>query len=239
MAGGVVSAGDGEVGVAVEEWLDEPGELGGVGGQVDVGERDDGGLATLLAEPVSLRLSCLDRLLVQGYAPRLQSEGLLVRWMLDRGEAPSPRVFGRAQERMVDGVHRFVAAWGLPPIVAFRHGQKKEDIARPFQLAAAGTGREGVVLVGVAQEKLVGGWRGRRDGGNDAHPHFAFHAGPGVREPLLLLCVGPAVGSGVHQDVPVRSVPGVGVPERARVVEAPPDRHRDRVRRVGQRPAVL
>lgn len=132
-----------------------------------------GPVSTLLAERTTLRLSCLDRLLVQGYVPRLQSEGLLVRWMLDRGEAPSPRVFGRARERMVDAVARFVEDTGVP-MVSFGRGQRKEDVARPYQLAAEREGREGVVLVGVAQEKLVGGWRGQRDGGSDAHPHFAF-----------------------------------------------------------------
>lgn len=131
-----------------------------------------GPVSTLLAERVTLRLSCLDRLLVQGYVARLQSEGLLVRWMLDRGEGPSPRVFGRAHDRMVGGVARFVESTGVP-LVNFGRGQRK-DIARPYQLAAEREGREGVVLVGVAQEKLVGGWRGQRDGGSDAHPHFAF-----------------------------------------------------------------
>lgn len=94
-----------------------------------------GPVSTLLAERVTLRLSCPDRLLVQGYVPRLQSEGLLVRWMLDRGDQPSPRVFGRAHERMVDAVGRFVADTGVP-LVSFGRGQRKEDIARPHQLAA-------------------------------------------------------------------------------------------------------
>lgn len=49
-----------------------------------------------------------------------------------------------------------------------------EDIARPYQDAAARENREGVVLVGVAKEKMVRGWRGRRDGRTDKNPHFAF-----------------------------------------------------------------
>lgn len=132
-----------------------------------------GPVSRLLAERVTLRLSSLDRLLVQGYVPRLQSEGLLVRWMLDRGDAPSPRVFGRAHDRMVDAVGRFVAEADIP-FVTFGRGQRKENVARSYQDAAEAEGAEGVVLVGVAQEKLVGGWRGQRDGGSDAHPHFAF-----------------------------------------------------------------
>lgn len=132
-----------------------------------------GPVSRLLAERVSLRVSCLDRLLIQGYVPKLQSEGLLVRWMLDRGDYPSPRVFGRAHERMVDAIGRFVDTAGVP-MVQFRHGERKEDVARPYQIAAEREGREGVVLVGVAKEKMVGGWRGQRNGGSDQYPHFAF-----------------------------------------------------------------
>ena len=33
--------------------------------------------------------------------------------------------------------------------------------------------RTGVVMLGVAQEKAFA-WRGWRDGGSDAHPHFEF-----------------------------------------------------------------
>jgi hypothetical protein len=132
-----------------------------------------GPVPTLLAERTTLRLSSLDRLLVQGYVPRMQSEGLLVRWMLDRGDAPSPRALGRAHDRMVDAVDRFVLEAEVP-FLSFTKGQRKEDVARPYQDAAEAEGAEGVVLVGVAQEKLVGGWRGQRHGGSDAHPHFAF-----------------------------------------------------------------
>ncbi len=132
-----------------------------------------GPVSTLLTERSSLRLSCMDRLLVAGYVPRLQSEGLLVRWMLDRGDYPSPRVFGRAQERMVDAVKRFAKAEGLE-IVTFAKGESKEDRARPFQDAAERAGREAVVLIGQAQEKMVGGFRGTKDGGTPSHPHFHF-----------------------------------------------------------------
>jgi predicted phosphodiesterase len=73
-----------------------------------------GPVSRLLAERTTLRLFCLDRLLVQGYVPRLQSEGLVVRWMLDRGDAPSPRALGRAHDRMVDAVGRFVRQAEVP-----------------------------------------------------------------------------------------------------------------------------
>lgn len=86
-----------------------------------------GPVSRLLSERVALRLSCLDRILVGGYVPRLQSEGMVVRWMLDRGEQPSPRVFGRARERAADAVDRFVKATGAPLLTFERH-QSKEDL---------------------------------------------------------------------------------------------------------------
>lgn len=44
-----------------------------------------GTVASLLADHVSFRLSCVDRLFVQGYVPGLQSEGLVVRFLLHQG----------------------------------------------------------------------------------------------------------------------------------------------------------
>jgi len=52
-------------------------------------------------------------------------------------------------------------------------GDCKEDVARTYFQRAEREGRFGVVLIGVAQEKAYA-WRGWRDGGHDAHPHFEF-----------------------------------------------------------------
>jgi hypothetical protein len=59
------------------------------------------------------------------------------------------------------------------PAVRFGKGECKEDVAREHFKRAERDGRFGVVLIGVAQEKAYA-WRGWRDGGNDAHPHFEF-----------------------------------------------------------------
>jgi hypothetical protein len=133
-----------------------------------------GPVSTLLAQRTSLRLCCLDRLFVQGYAQNLHCEGQIVRWMLDRGDYPSPKVFKRQAERFTYAIRKLVDAGGLPPIVEFKHGDRKEDIARPYQLAAEAAGAEGVVLVGVAKEKMLAGLRGYRNGGSDKYPHFGF-----------------------------------------------------------------
>ncbi len=63
------------------------------------------------------------------------------------------------------------------PVVRFRRGECKEDIARPFQDEAAAAGRSGLVLVGKAQER-TSAWRGyvdRTHGAHGAsHPHIAW-----------------------------------------------------------------
>jgi hypothetical protein len=72
----------------------------------------------------------------------------------------------------VAAVDAFALDHGVPA-VRFGKGECKEDVAREHFKRAERDGRFGVVLIGVAQEKAYA-WRGWRDGGNDAHPHFEF-----------------------------------------------------------------
>jgi hypothetical protein len=128
-------------------------------------------IASLMAEHVSLEVRSVDRVFVAGYVPRLQSEGLLVRFLLDRGcTIPSPAVLGAIGHAYVQAIERFAAANTIP-VVRFEKGACKEDVARPYLQAAEREGRFGVVMIGVAQEKLVA-WKGYKQGGSAAHPHF-------------------------------------------------------------------
>ena len=139
-------------------------------------------VATLLADHVSLRLRCVDRIGVAGYVPNLCYEGGLVRFLLHRASLvgkqhiPSPALLGHNHDRLVRELDRFVAERELP-VVRFRRGDSKEQIARQYQLAAAAEGRTGVVLVGKAQERMDV-WRGWVDRSSPrsikGHPHFAF-----------------------------------------------------------------
>jgi hypothetical protein len=122
---------------------------------------------------VTLQVRSVDRIFLQGYVPRLMSEGLLVRFLLDRGfTLPSPSLLGRITRGYVAAVERF-AAQGQIPLIRFERRESKEERVRPYLEAAAAAGRFGVVVIGVAQEK-ASGWRGWRDGGRDEHPHFRF-----------------------------------------------------------------
>jgi hypothetical protein len=71
----------------------------------------------------------------------------------------------------VKDVHRFAELNGIP-IVPFAKGQVKEEVAKPYLDAAAAERREGVVMIGIAQEK-ASVWRPWKAKGqeNAAHPH--------------------------------------------------------------------
>jgi hypothetical protein len=72
----------------------------------------------------------------------------------------------------VEKVGRFVRTHEIP-VVRFVKSDVKEDVARRYMQAAEREDWDGVVMLGVAQEKTWA-WRGWRDGGNDAHPDFEF-----------------------------------------------------------------
>jgi hypothetical protein len=128
---------------------------------------------SLLRDRVTLRVRSVDRLFLHAYVPRLMSEGLLIRFLLDRGfPIPSPAVLGKIGHRYVRAIERFAARNEIP-VVRFERRESKEQIAAPYFEQAEREGRFGVVMIGVAQERARV-WVGWRQGGSDAHPHFAF-----------------------------------------------------------------
>lgn len=130
-------------------------------------------ISSLLADHVTLQVRSVDRLFLQGYVPRLQTEGQVIRFLLDRGfPIPSPAVLGKIGRSYVEAINRFVADREIP-VVRFVKGDVKEEIAREHFKRAEAEGRFGVVMVGVCQEK-TSVWRGWRDGGPDGHPHFVY-----------------------------------------------------------------
>jgi hypothetical protein len=136
-----------------------------------------GAVASLLANRVSLRLTSIDRILVSGYVPGLQYEAGVVRFLLERGYyIPSPAGLGHNHDRLVGDIEDFVSESGVP-VVRFAKRESKEEVARPYLAGAEREGREGVVLVGKAQER-VAGWRGFKDKAStfhsDSHPHYAY-----------------------------------------------------------------
>ncbi|MCA1681560.1 MAG: hypothetical protein LC777_22765, partial [Actinobacteria bacterium] len=130
-------------------------------------------ISSLLADHVTLQVRSVERLFLQGYVPRLMCEGQVIRFLLDRGyPIPSPAMLGRIGRAYVAEIDRF-ALEGDIPVVRFKKGDSKEQLARRYFDQAESDGRFGVVLIGVAQEKSSA-WRGWRNGGPDSHPHFEF-----------------------------------------------------------------
>lgn len=131
-------------------------------------------ITSLLADHVTLKVASVDRLFLAGYVPKLQCAGQLVGFLNARagGTIPSPAILGRVGRAYLSAVDEFALNNELA-VVRFKRHERKEDVARSYFQRAERDGRFGVVLIGVAQEK-ASAWRGWREGGNDAHPHFEF-----------------------------------------------------------------
>jgi hypothetical protein len=73
------------------------------------------------------------------------NEGGVVKFLVNRGfSIPSPAALNKAHERLVGQLEAIVASSGVP-VLRFKPGDCKEDIARPFQDEAAAAGRRGLV----------------------------------------------------------------------------------------------
>lgn len=136
-----------------------------------------GTVTRLLAEHVSFRCTSVDRIAIRGYIPGLMYEGGVVKFLVQQGNnIPSPAVLNRNHDRLVAGLDALVATAGVP-VVRFKTGECKEDVARPYQDAAVAAGAFGLVLVGKAQER-TSSWRGFVDDSHAAHrpnhPHIAW-----------------------------------------------------------------
>ena len=106
----------------------------------------------ILSDHVSLEVSCLDRVYVNGYVPSLQTSGQLVYFLSEHLGNPlaSPALLGRIGERFRRDVKRFVEQHRIA-VVRFQRGERKDEIAKGRRQRFQG--KEGVVFVGVAQER--------------------------------------------------------------------------------------
>src|SRR6266511_342173 len=133
--------------------------------------------ATLLRDQVTLTCRLIDRIFLQAYVPKLQSVGLVCRFLRwQRGFViPSSAAFGKIGAAYVEQVHRWAKANDIP-VHYFAKGENKEQLARPLLEAAARQGGQGrVVLVGIAQER-ASVWRSWKAKGHEraAHPHMEW-----------------------------------------------------------------
>jgi hypothetical protein len=110
-------------------------------------------IADIIRHHVSLEVRCVDRLYLHAYLPKLQTSGGLCYFLRDHlgHPIPSPALFKPLHDRFVTAVEQFVVTHDIP-VVHFVSGQRKDDIVAPYR--ARFTAREGVVVLGVAQEKM-------------------------------------------------------------------------------------
>ena len=110
-------------------------------------------IADIIRHHVSLEVRCIDRLYLHAYMPKLQTSGGLCYFLRDHlgHPIPSPALFKPMHDRFVTAVEQFVTRHAIP-VVHFESGQDKDAIATAHRARFAA--REGVVMLGIAQEKM-------------------------------------------------------------------------------------
>jgi hypothetical protein len=106
----------------------------------------------LLDGHVTLEVECLDRLYLNGYIGKLATGpelSMFMRFQLGK-PFPSPSVLGQITEKFREAVKAQAEREGIP-MYQFDHKERKDDIANEFRRQREV--RDGVVFIGVAQEK--------------------------------------------------------------------------------------
>jgi hypothetical protein len=106
----------------------------------------------ILRDHVTLEVECLDRLYLNVYVPQLQYGSGVAAFLQGQREARvvSTVLVKPMTEAFVAAIKAFVQQQGIP-LVYFRKGQRKDEVAKEY--LSQFTGREGVLFIGVAQEK--------------------------------------------------------------------------------------
>jgi hypothetical protein len=109
-------------------------------------------IAEILDEHVTLEVEGIDRMYLNVYQPRLQTDrGVVAFFRFHRGETfASSALMDPISKTFITAVERFVEREQIP-LVTFTKGQRKDDIAKEYHTHFLGT--EGIVFVGKAQEK--------------------------------------------------------------------------------------
>jgi hypothetical protein len=131
--------------------------------------------AEMMAGHVTLDVSCIDRLYLNGYVPRLQTAGGVIYFFHDHRGKPiaSPALFEPIGAKFRKDMNDWAQANGVP-VVRFGAGERKADVMAPYLEQAAASGRSQVAAIGCAQEfQLV--WTARkRDTDPGKPPQFSF-----------------------------------------------------------------
>jgi hypothetical protein len=189
-----------------------------------------GSLPELWDGHVTLEVECLDRLYLNGYIGPLATSGGLVTFMREQlgKPIPSPVVLGQLTEKFREAVKTMVERERIP-LYQFDHKERKDDVANDFR--RKGGTRDGVVFVGVAQEKAQA-FQGKKIDGQFWFTrdktvyvnHYYFYIDDADFGPLFLKA----------QSVQLRALVRQAVSERARMGQASTGEEGDCLRRAGQ-----
>ena len=108
--------------------------------------------AEVLKDHVTLEVEGIDRMYLNVYQPRLQTErGVAAFFRCHRGETfASSALMSPMSKSFVAGIERFVKDNQIP-LITFTKGQRKDDVTQEYR--SHFSGNEGIVVVGKAQEK--------------------------------------------------------------------------------------
>src|SRR3982750_3427059 len=108
--------------------------------------------ADVLKDHVTLEVEGIDRMYLNVYQPRLQTDrGVAAFFRFHRGETfASSALMDPISKTFIAAVERFVEREQIP-LITFAEGRRKDDIAKEYH--SRSHGGEGVVFVGKAQEK--------------------------------------------------------------------------------------
>jgi len=170
-------------------------------------------IADIIRHHVSLEVRCIDRLYVQGDMPKLQTSGGLCYFLHDHlgYPVPSPALLKPRHDRFVAAVAQFADRHRIP-VIAFESGESKD--ARVARYRARFTASDGVVILGVAQEKMRS-FKAHKRPGRGHTPVFEFSATIGRSQPLLFLRSRSGLGTGLPQNRHLPAAPRQALPERA------------------------
>jgi hypothetical protein len=109
-------------------------------------------VADVLSQHVTLEVEGIDRMYLNVYQPRLQTDrGVAAFFRFHRGETfASSALMDPISKTFIAAVERLVEREQIP-LITFAKGRRKDDIAKEYR--AQFQGDEGIVFVGKAQEK--------------------------------------------------------------------------------------
>jgi hypothetical protein len=110
-------------------------------------------IAAVIRQHVSLEVRCIDRLYLHAWMPKLQTSGGLCYFLQEhlRHPIPSPALFKPLHDRFVGAVQGFAQRHRIP-LIPFEPKQRKDEVVAEYRRRF--TGKEGIVVIGVAQEKM-------------------------------------------------------------------------------------